>query len=54
MSAKRFKLTKTAKVLLMLLFVAIIGGGIFAGIKTGVHQNEDGGNQNREHVAEEG
>lgn len=36
MSAKRFKLTKTAKVLLMLLFVAIIGGGILAGIKTGV------------------
>ena len=35
MSTKRFKLTKAAKILIFVLIVAIIGGGVFAGIKTG-------------------
>ena len=34
--AKRFKLTKAAKVLILLVVVALIGGGVFAGLKTGV------------------
>lgn len=34
--AKRFKLTKAAKVLILLVVVAAIGGGVFAGLKTGV------------------
>lgn len=32
---RRFRLTKAAKVLIMILVVALIGGGAFAGIKTG-------------------
>ena len=34
--AKRFRLTKAAKILIMVLIVALIGGGIFAGVQTGV------------------
>lgn len=33
---KRFRLTKPAKILIMILVVALIGGGVFAGVKTGV------------------
>lgn len=33
---KRFKLTKAAKVLLMIVIIAAIGGGVFAGLKTGL------------------
>ena len=36
--AKRFRLTKAAKILIMFLIVALIGGGIFAGTQTGVIQ----------------
>lgn len=32
---KRFRLTKTAKILIMVLVVALLGGGVFAGLKTG-------------------
>lgn len=35
MKAKRFRLTKAAKVLIMLLVVALIGGGVFFGLKSG-------------------
>ena len=38
--AKRFRLTKAAKVLIMILIVALIGGGIFAGVQTGVIQTK--------------
>ena len=34
--AKRFKLTKAAKILLFVIIVALVGGGVFAGLKTGV------------------
>lgn len=40
--AKRFRLTKVAKVLIMILIVALIGGGIFAGVQTGVVQTKKG------------
>lgn len=33
---KRFRLTKAAKVLIMLLVVALLGTGVFAGVKTGL------------------
>lgn len=36
MKAGRFRLTKTAKVLLMLVIVAVLGGGVFIGIKSGL------------------
>lgn len=35
MSTKRFRLTKASKILIMILIVALIGGGVFAGLKTG-------------------
>lgn len=37
---KRFRLTKGAKVLIMILIIALIGGGIFMGLKTGVVKND--------------
>lgn len=41
MSAKRFRLTKTAKILIMVLIVALVGGGLFAGVKTGIVKTGD-------------
>lgn len=38
--AKRFRLTKAAKILIMILIVALIGGGIFAGVQTGMIQTK--------------
>jgi len=35
MSTKRFRLTKASKILIMILIVALIGGGVLAGLKTG-------------------
>ncbi len=37
---KRFRLTKAAKILLVILVLALIGGGVFAGLKTGVVKTE--------------
>lgn len=36
MSTKRFRLTKTAKIIIFVLILALLGGGVFAGIKTGL------------------
>ena len=36
MSTKRFRLTKASKILIMVLVIALIGGGVFAGLKTGL------------------
>ena len=33
---KRFRLTKAAKILIVILVVALLGGGVFAGLKTGL------------------
>ena len=38
--AKRFRLTKAAKILIMVLIVALLGGGIFAGTQTGMIQKD--------------
>lgn len=35
MSTRRFRLTKAAKVLIMILIIALIGGGVVLGLKTG-------------------
>ena len=37
---RRFRLTKGAKVLILILVIALIGGGIFMGLKTGVVKND--------------
>ena len=37
---KRFRLTKGAKILIIVLVIALIGGGIFMGLKTGVVKND--------------
>ena len=37
---KRFRLTKSAKILILILIVAVVGGGIFMGLKTGVVKND--------------
>ena len=36
MSTKRFRLTKTAKILIFVVIIALLGGGVFAGLKTGL------------------
>lgn len=36
MSTKRFRLTKTAKIMIFIVIIALLGGGVFAGLKTGV------------------
>lgn len=41
MSTKRFRLTKTAKLLIFVLIIALIGGGVFAAFKTGLVKNSD-------------
>ena len=33
---KRFRLTKAAKILIMVVVVALLGGGVFAGLQTGL------------------
>ena len=33
---KRFRLTKAAKILIMVVVVALLGGGVFVGLKTGL------------------
>lgn len=35
-STRRFRLTKASKILIFILVVALLGGGVFAGLKTGV------------------
>lgn len=41
MSTRRFRLTKTAKILIMVLIIALVGGGVFAGVKTGFIKTSD-------------
>ena len=48
---KRFRLTKAAKILIMVLIVALIGGGIFAGVQTGVIQTKKDKSTTSETVA---
>ena len=49
--AKRFRLTKAAKILIMVLIVALLGGGIFAGTQTGMIQKSVSGTTTSETVA---
>lgn len=50
MSAKRYKLTKTSKVLIFVVILAVLGGLAFAGIKTGLVKMDENGNTNKEVV----
>lgn len=36
MSTKRFRLTKTAKIMIFVLIIVLLGGGVFVGLKTGL------------------
>ena len=36
MGTKRFRLTKTAKIMIFVVIIALLGGGVFAGLKTGL------------------
>lgn len=36
MSTKRFRLTKTAKIMIFVLIITLLGGGVFVGLKTGL------------------
>lgn len=36
MSTKRFRLTKAAKIMVFMLIIALLGGGVFVGLKTGI------------------
>lgn len=36
MNTKRFRLTKTAKIMIFVLIIALLGGGVFVGLKTGL------------------
>ena len=51
---KRFRLTKAAKILIMVVVVALLGTGVFAGVKTGLvstgkDKNKDKNKQVRVH-----
>lgn len=41
MSTKRFRLTKAAKIMIFVLIIALLSGGVFAGIKTGLIKTKD-------------
>lgn len=41
MKAKRFRLTKASKVLIMILVLALVGGGVFTGVKKGFIKIDD-------------
>jgi len=38
---RRFRLTKAAKVLILVVILALVGGGVFAGVKTGIIKTSD-------------
>ena len=40
MGTKRFRLTKSAKVLIFVLIIGLLIGGVFIGLKTGVVEND--------------
>ncbi len=40
MKTRRFRLTKTAKILIMLLLITMIGGGVYYGISSGIIRTE--------------
>ena len=52
MRASRFRLTKAAKILIVLLVVILAGGGLFAGVKTGLLKTEP--TDNNQQVANNG
>lgn len=53
MSTKRFRLTKTAKIIIFVLILALLGGGVFAGIKTGLVKTDGKNDSNTVTVSSE-
>ena len=46
MSTKRFRLTKASKILIVVLVMALIGGAIFGGVRSGfIKTKSSSGNQ---------
>jgi outer membrane protein OmpA-like peptidoglycan-associated protein/ABC-type taurine transport system substrate-binding protein len=45
MSTKRFRLTKTAKIMVFCLILTLLGSGVFVGIKTGLIKTKDKTNE---------
>lgn len=45
MSTKRFRLTKTAKIMIFCLILTLLGSGVFVGIKTGLIKTKDKTNE---------
>ena len=43
MKTRRFRLTKPAKILSLILIIAVVIGGVFAGVKTGVVKTSGSG-----------
>ena len=41
MSTKRFRLTKTAKIMIFVVIIALLGGGVFTGLKTGLVKTDN-------------
>ena len=48
MSTKRFRLTKTAKILIFVVIIALLGGGVFVGLKTGLVKTDNKSEQKTE------
>lgn len=48
MSTKRFRLTKTAKIMIFVLIIALLGGGVFVGLKTGLVKTDSKSDQKAE------
>lgn len=46
MGTRRFRLTKAAKILIVVILIALIGVGIFLGLKSGLIKTEDNTNNN--------
>lgn len=48
MSTKRFRLTKTAKIMIFIVIIALLGGGVFLGLKTGIVKTSNNTNNETE------
>lgn len=42
---RRFRLTKAAKILILILVIAVLGIGVFVGLKSGIVKFKDGENK---------
>lgn len=52
MRTRRFRLTRMAKILIFVIVVALLGGGVFAGVKTGLVKTNSSNGNKREEVSD--